>query len=70
VAEPGGTGPGGGLIGAIALSPFIKPGTVSTVDYNHYSLLRSIEQIFGLSYLGDAAMPQVRSFGPDVYTRS
>jgi len=50
-------------------SPFIKPGTVSTVDYNHDSLLRSVEQIFGLSYLGDAAMPQVRSFGPDVYTR-
>jgi hypothetical protein len=69
VAEPGGTGPGGGLIGAIAISPFIKPGTVSTVDYNHYSLLRSIEQLFGLSYLGDAAMPQVRAFGPDVYTR-
>ena len=70
VAEPGQTGPGGGLIGAIAISPFIKPGTVSTVDYNHYSLLRSIEDLFGLSHLGDAAMPQVRSFGPDVYTRS
>jgi phosphatidylinositol-3-phosphatase len=70
VAEPGQTGPGGGLIGAIAISPFIKPGTVSKVDYNHYSLLRSVEQIFGLSYLGDAAMPQVRSFGADVYTRS
>ena len=69
VAEPGQTGPGGGLIGAIALSPFIKPGTVSKVGYNHYSLLRSIEDIFGLSHLGDAAMPQVRSFGPDVYTR-
>jgi hypothetical protein len=51
------------------LSPFVKPGTVSTVDYNHYSLLRSIEDIFGLSHLGDAAMPQVKSFGPDVYTR-
>ena len=69
VTKPGQTGPGGGLIGAIALSPFIKPGTVSKVDYNHYSLLRSIEDIFGLSHLGDAAMPQVRSFGPDVYTK-
>ncbi len=69
VAEPGLTGPGGGKVGAIVLSPFIKPGTVSTVDYNHYSLLRSIEDIFGLSHLGDAAMPQVKSFGPDVYTK-
>ena len=36
------------------------------VDYNHYSLLRTVEDIFGLPHLGDAAMPQVRSFGPDV----
>ena len=25
------------------------------------------EDIFGLPHLGDAAMPQVRSFGPDVF---
>lgn len=65
--EPGMSGPGGGKVGALLLSPFIKPGTVSTVDYNHYSMLRTIEDIFGLSHLGDAAMPQVRSFGPDVF---
>ncbi len=67
-AQPGMQGPGGGRVGAVLISPFIKPGTVSTVDYNHYSSLRSIEDIFGLSHLGDAAMPQVKSFGPDVYT--
>ena len=67
VPLPGKTGPGGGRIGAVLLSPLIRPGTVSTVDYNHYSLLRSIEDIFGLPHLGDAAMPQVRSFGPDVF---
>ena len=66
VPEPGKTGPGGGRIGAVLLSPLIRPGTVSTVEYNHYSLLRSIEDIFGLPHLGDAAMPQVRPFGPDV----
>jgi phosphatidylinositol-3-phosphatase len=47
--------------------PLIKPGTVSTACYNHYSLLRSIEDIFALPHLGDAAMPQVGSFGPDVF---
>jgi hypothetical protein len=26
-----------------------------------------VEDIFGLPHLGDAAMPQVRSFGPDVF---
>ena len=67
VPLPGRTGPGGGRVGALLLSPLIKPGTVSAVDYNHYSLLRSIEDIFGLPHLGDAAMPQVRSFGPDVF---
>jgi hypothetical protein len=68
--EPGMGGPGGGRVGAVAISPFIQPGTVSTVDYNHYSSLRSIEDIFGLSHLGDAAMPQVKAFGPDVYTNT
>jgi hypothetical protein len=66
-AAAGKTGPGGGRIGAVLLSPLIRPGTVSTVAYNQYSLLRSIEDIFGLPHLGDAAMPQVRSFGPDVF---
>ena len=70
VAEPGMNGPGGGRVGLVALSPFIKPGTVSNVDYNHYSMLRTIEDIFGLSHLGDAAMPQVKSFGSDVFTKS
>jgi phosphatidylinositol-3-phosphatase len=67
VPLPGKTGPGGGRIGAVLLSPLIRPGTVSTVQYNHYSLLRSIEDIFGLPHLGDAAMPQARSFGADVF---
>ena len=70
VPKPGINGPGGGLVGLVALSPFIKPGTVSTVKYNHYSALRTIEDIFRLSHLGDAAMPQVKSFGSDVFTGS
>jgi len=69
-AEPGLGGPGGGDVGMVALSPYIKPGTVSTVAYNHYSMLRTIEDIFSLSHLGDAAAPGVRSFGKDVFTIS
>ncbi|HEX3194203.1 MAG TPA: alkaline phosphatase family protein [Streptosporangiaceae bacterium] len=67
VPLPGKTGPGGGRIGAVLLSPLIRPGTVSAVQYNHYSLLRTIEDIFGLPHLGDAAMPQLRSFGADIF---
>lgn len=62
-------GPGGGRIGAVILSRFIKPGTVSTVPYNHYSLLRTVEDIFGLGHLGYAAEPDLQSFGADVLTR-
>jgi len=67
VPLPGKAGPGGGRIGAVLLSPLIRPGTVSAVQYNHYSLLRTIEDIFGLPHLGDAAMPQVRSFSADIF---
>jgi phosphatidylinositol-3-phosphatase len=67
--EPGLYGPGGGKTGAVLLSKYIKPGTVSNKPYNHYSQLRSIEDIFGLKHIGDAQQPQVKSFGPDIYTR-
>ena len=67
--EVGLYGPGGGRVGAVLLSKFIKPGTVSRRPYNHYSQLRSIEDIFGLKHIGDAQQPQVHSFGADVYTQ-
>ena len=66
---PGLIGPGGGRVGAVMLSPYIRPGTVSKRAYNHYSLLRSVEEIFGLEHLGFAAQPGLRSFGADIYTR-
>ncbi len=37
---------GGGDTGSVLISPYIKPGTVSTVDYNHYSWLRTMEDLF------------------------
>jgi len=71
-ANPGLTkpGPGGGRIGAIALSRFVKPGTTSTVPYNHYSFLRSMEDLFGIGeHLGFANQMGLASFGGDVYTQ-
>jgi phosphatidylinositol-3-phosphatase len=64
---PGITGPGGGRVGAVLLSPFIKPGTVSTTDYNHYSSLASWERLFGLQPLADAATV-TSTFGSHVFT--
>ena len=49
-------------------SPFIKPGTVSTVSYNHHSYLRSMEDIFGLPHVGYAAQDGLTPFGPDIFT--
>jgi phosphatidylinositol-3-phosphatase len=66
---PGLTGLGGGKIGAVLLSPFIKAGTTSATQYNHYSMLRSIEDLFGLQYLGYAGGSGQASFGSDVYTQ-
>jgi hypothetical protein len=67
--EAGLDGPGGGRIGAILISPFIKPdGIVFRTKYNHYSLLASIETLFGLPRLGDArTVPTI--FGSSVFTR-
>lgn len=64
---PGITGLGGGKVGAVLLSKFINSATVSTTGYNHYALLASMEQLFGLAKLGFAAdVPN--TFGHDVYT--
>jgi hypothetical protein len=68
-SEPGIHGPGGGVVGAVLLSPCIKAGTVSTVSYNHYSMLRSVEDIFGLPHLGYAQLPGEVSFGSDIFNR-
>lgn len=66
--KPGFSGPGGGRIGAVVLSRFVKPGTVSDAPYNHYSLLRTVEAIFSLPPLGYAAEPDLARLGPDVFS--
>jgi hypothetical protein len=53
----------------VLLSRFIKPGTVSTVHYNHYSTLRYVEDQFGLEHLGYAGQKGLKVFGSDVFTQ-
>jgi hypothetical protein len=62
---PGITGLGGGRTGAVLVSRFITPGSLNSTPYNHYSLLRTIEDLFGLKPLGYAN--QARGFGHDVF---
>jgi hypothetical protein len=59
---------GGGQVGALLLSPFIKPGTTSQEPYNHFSLLRTIEDLFALKHLGYAAGSHVSSFEASVFS--
>jgi hypothetical protein len=66
---------GGDRTGAVLLSPFLKPGTVSNTPFNHYSLLKTLEDIFGVdTYLGYAGQPGLLSFfgcvSSDIATRT
>jgi hypothetical protein len=60
---------GGDRPGAVLLSKYIRPGTVSNVPYNHYSLLKSLEEIFEIhEYLGYAGQKGLVAFGSDIFT--
>jgi hypothetical protein len=59
---------GGGKVGLLLISPFVKPGSVNeTVTYNHYSLLLTIEELFGLEKLGYASEPALLPFDETVF---
>jgi hypothetical protein len=69
---------GGGDTGSVLISPFIRPGSVSNRFYNHYSWLRTMEDLFSVGWafpgldhrghIGYAAQPGLAPFGPDVFT--
>ena len=65
--QPGIVGMGGGRVGALVISKFTRGNTWSTTPYNHYSLLASLEEIFGLPKLGYAQQDGLDRFGLDVY---
>ncbi|HTB93224.1 MAG TPA: alkaline phosphatase family protein [Candidatus Sulfotelmatobacter sp.] len=54
---------GGDRTGAVLLSPFLEPGTVSLTPFNHYSFLKTMEDIFDTdTYLGYAGAPGLVGF--------
>jgi hypothetical protein len=69
---------GGGDTGSVLISPEIRPGSVSTGYYNHYSWLRTMEDLFGVGahspgldgkgHIGYAAQRGLAPFGRDVFT--
>ncbi len=60
---------GGGAVGALLLSPFVKGGTTSQEPFNDFSLLRTIEEMFGLKQLGYAGLAAVKPFEPSMFAR-
>jgi phosphatidylinositol-3-phosphatase len=74
---PGLTGSGGGKIGTLVIGRCVAHGRRDATPYNHYSLLRSLENIFGIrtggtdghGHLGYAAAPGLRAFGSDLFSR-
>ncbi|GAC1387472.1 MAG: phosphatidylinositol-3-phosphatase [Pseudarthrobacter sp.] len=63
---PGIFGLGGGRVGTVAVSRWIRPGSYNDTPYNHSGLLASMEDLFGLSHLGYAATAPYR-FARDVF---
>jgi hypothetical protein len=61
---------GGGRVGALVISAHSKPGTTDKTQYNHYSLLCSIENVFNLDHLANANARGLPCFGKDVYDAS
>ncbi|HEX7495194.1 MAG TPA: alkaline phosphatase family protein [Candidatus Limnocylindrales bacterium] len=53
---------GGGHIFTLAITPNMTPGYKATGAYTHYSMLRTIEQAWGLPSLGNAASASAMSF--------
>jgi hypothetical protein len=59
---------GGGRVGMLLISPYAEPGSINeTGYYNHFSLLLSIEELFGLAPLGYAAEPALTAFDSSVF---
>jgi hypothetical protein len=70
------TGPGGGRTGALVIGRCVAPGSRVATPYNHYSLLRTLEDLMritrggadGHGHLGYAAADGLRPFGRDVFS--
>lgn len=51
-------------VGALLVSRFVSPGATDPTPYDPYSLLRTIQDLFGFPYLGLADGAKVKSLGP------
>lgn len=60
----------GAQAGALLVSRYVPAGRTVRTSYDHYSLLRTVEDLFGLAHLGHAADTGTKALGTDVFTAS
>lgn len=56
----------GGRVGAVLVSPYVAAGKLVDTSFSHFTLLRTIDDVFGLPPLGYAAAKDAGSLVPDV----
>ena len=61
--------PGGGQVGLLMISPYVPAAKINEVNvYNHFSVLKTISQLFGVTPLGYADLTDVPSLSPTLFT--
>ena len=59
---------GGGKVGLLIISPLVLAGSVEEGEYaNHFSLLKTLESMFGVEPLGYAAAEAVPTLSPELF---
>jgi phosphatidylinositol-3-phosphatase len=59
---------GGGKVGLLLISPFVEPGKVEEAEYaNHFTLLKTLETMFGVEPLGYASEEEVPTLSPELF---
>ena len=63
-------GGGGGKVGLLMISPLVLPGSVDETEYaNHFTLLKTLETMFGVEPLGYAAGEEVPTLSPELFIK-
>jgi phosphatidylinositol-3-phosphatase len=61
---------GGGKVGLLLISPLVVPGSVEEREYaNHFTLLKTLEQMFGVEPLGYAGEEEVLTLSPELFVK-
>jgi phosphatidylinositol-3-phosphatase len=59
---------GGGKVGLLMISPYVEAGKVEETEYaNHFTLLKSLEEMFGVEPLGYATDEEMPTLSPSLF---